>query len=37
MPLKVNKSFLGRQIVLPVQVLVHLKIKLKDRFGQAWG
>lgn len=32
MPLKENKSSLGRQVVLPVQVSVHVKIKLNDSF-----
>lgn len=28
MPLKLNKSFLGRQVILPVRVSVYVKIKL---------
>lgn len=32
MPLKVNESFLGRQVVLPVQVSVHVKIKVNYSF-----
>lgn len=33
MPLKGNKNSLVRQIVLLVQVSVHIKIKLNDIFG----